>query len=172
MNTAIGILYAFEGLAAISAIAMLFTRNVLYGTLFLIVCLLALAGIYVMLSAEFIAATQILIYAGGILVLIIFGLMLTTKFSGKPLAVNNRYVFAGLLAGMFFLSLLTYLFSSTSFQYNPDSTHIVAYSTINQIGIVLLSDYVLPFEIAGIVLLVALIGAAVTASEFNSTKKQ
>ncbi|HPH47169.1 MAG TPA: NADH-quinone oxidoreductase subunit J, partial [Chryseolinea sp.] len=63
------IFYFLEAVAALSAISIIFIRNVFYGALLLITCLLALAGIYVLAFAEFIAVTQILIYAGGILVI-------------------------------------------------------------------------------------------------------
>src|SRR5436190_10076770 len=92
--------YSFEILAVLSAIGILFIRNVFYGALLLLVCLLSLAAIYVLAFAEFIAVSQILIYAGGILVLIIFGIMITSRISGKSLVVGNNNVFAGLLAGI------------------------------------------------------------------------
>jgi NADH-quinone oxidoreductase subunit J len=163
--------YAFEFLAAISAASILFVRNVFYGALLLIVCLLSIAGIYVISNAEFIAVTQILIYAGGVLVLIIFGIMLTTRISGKPLLVKNHNWFAGALVGLPILILLLTLFSETSFYTSNQSAIEQRYTSINQIGILLMTDYMFPFEIAGVLLLIALIGAAVTASSFNTTKK-
>lgn len=165
------IFYAFEVIAALSAVLILFTRNVFYGTLLLITCLLSIAGLYIFFNAEFLAVAQILIYAGGVLVLIIFGVMLTSKFSGKSLMVTNKHWVPGILVGTFFFGLLIKLFGDTSF--HVDST-VQAESTstsINQIGILLMSDYVLPFEVAGILLLVALIGSAVVVSSFNSIKK-
>jgi NADH-quinone oxidoreductase subunit J len=172
MNVNTILFYGFEVLAALSAIAILFIRNVFYGTLLLIVSLLSIAGIYIFLNAEFIAVTQILIYAGGILVLIIFGVMLTSKFSGKPLVVKNKHWLPGVVVGTFFFTLLTKLFSETHFYENAQPHSESTYTPINQIGILVMSDYVLPFEVAGILLLVALIGAAVIASSFNSIKKQ
>src|SRR6185503_18178603 len=127
--------YAFEFLAAVSAVAILFVKNVFYGALLLIICLLSLAGIYVISNAEFIAVTQILIYAGGVLVLIIFGVMLTTRISGKPLIVENHNWFAGSFVGLSFLLLLTKLFSETGF-YNSNGVSIEQqYTSINKIGI-------------------------------------
>ena len=162
--------YFFEAVAALSAIGLIFIRNVFYGALLLIICLLALAGIYVLAFAEFIAITQILVYAGGILVVIIFGIMLTTKISGKPLIVEHAYVFSGALAGILFFLLLSYFIMKESFL-NSDSTIAQSNLTgVNTIGIGLMSDFVLPFEVAGILLLVALIGAAVIASSTKSNK--
>ncbi|HEU5292027.1 MAG TPA: NADH-quinone oxidoreductase subunit J [Cyclobacteriaceae bacterium] len=165
------IFYAFEILAAISAVAILFVKNVFYGALLLIVCLLSIAGIYVISNAEFIAVTQILIYAGGVLVLIIFGVMLTTRISGKPLVVKNDHWLAGILVGLSFLTGLMVLFSSVSFYSNNQTPTDLHYTKLNKIGILLMTDYVFPFEVAGVLLLAALLGAAVVASSFNSTKK-
>ena len=172
MNANILIFYGFQVMAALSAIALLFIRNVFYGTLLLIVCLLSLAGVYIFLNAEFIAVTQILIYAGGILVLIIFGVMLTSKFSGKPLVVENKHWLPGIVVGAFFFGLLTKLFPESHFYTNDQLLRESTYTPINQIGILLMSDYVLPFEVAGLLLLIALISAAVIASSFNSDKKR
>jgi NADH-quinone oxidoreductase subunit J len=165
------IFYALEFLAAAAAIGILFTKNVFYGALLLIVCLLSIAGIYILTNAEFIAVTQILIYAGGVLVLIIFGVMLTSRISGKPLVVKNQNWFAGSLVGLSFLILLLKLFYETGFYNSNQVVKDSGYNTINQIGILMMTDYMLPFEVAGVLLLVALIGAAVVVSSFNSIKK-
>ncbi len=165
------IFYALGFLAAVSAVSILFTKNVFYGALLLIVCLLSVAAIYILANAEFIAVTQILIYAGGVLVLIIFGVMLTSKISGKPLMVKNQYWLAGSLVGLSSLTLLIKLFSETNFYNSNQIANESSYNAINQIGILLMTGYMLPFEVAGILLLVALIGAAVVASSFNSIKK-
>ena len=162
------VFYFFEFIAAGSAVALIFVRNVFYGALLLIACLLALATIYVLAFAEFIAVTQILVYAGGILVLILFGIMLTTKISGKPLIVEHQYIFSGVTIGIAFLSLLIYFFSQElSFVTHASQQRVVA--NVNSIGLAIMTDFVLPFEIAGILLLIALIGAAVTASTAKST---
>ncbi|HOX83760.1 MAG TPA: NADH-quinone oxidoreductase subunit J [Chryseolinea sp.] len=161
------IFYFLEAVAALSAISIIFIRNVFYGALLLITCLLALAGIYVLAFAEFIAVTQILIYAGGILVIIIFGIMLTSKISGKSLMVEHTNLFSGVLAGLTFLGLLLYFISSQKF--NPFSTaKPTPEKSIQAFGTGLMTDFILPFEIAGLLLLVALIGAAVVASSIKS----
>ena len=163
--------YVFEFVAAISALSILFVKNVFYGALLLILCLLSIAGIYVISNAEFIAVTQILIYAGGVLVLIIFGIMLTTRISGKPLMVKNHNWIAGIFAGLTFLVGLVALFSNTNFYSNNQTSPEQQYTTINQIGVLLMTDYMLPFEVAGLLLLIALVGAAIVASSFRSTEK-
>ena len=162
------IFYFFEVAAAVSAISLIFIRNVFYGALLLIGCLLALAGIYVLAFAEFIAVTQILVYAGGILVVILFGIMLTTKISGKPLVVEHNNKFSGALTGISFLVLIVYSLLKETFTVGPTPDGFGDFDQLQIIGIELMNDFVLPFEIAGILLLVALIGASVIASSANS----
>jgi len=162
--------YFFAAIAAISAVGLALSRNVFYGALLLIVCLLALAGIYVLAFAEFVAVTQILIYAGGILVVIIFGIMLTTKISEKPLTVEHGYLGSGLLAAISFFALIVLVLSRESFHHTSPAVD-TSLSSVNIIGVSLFSKYMLPFEIAGLLLLVALIGASVIASTVKSTKE-
>jgi NADH-quinone oxidoreductase subunit J len=172
MNIATIAFYGFEIIAAIAASAILFTKNVFYGALLLIVCLLSLAAIYILAFAEFVAVTQILIYAGGILVLIIFGVMLTSKISNKPLVVQNQYSVRGPIVGLSFFTMMCLLFSQSHYFKNTPIKAEEGYTAINQIGILLMSDYMLPFETVGMLLLIALLCAAVVASSFNSIKKQ
>jgi NADH:ubiquinone oxidoreductase subunit 6 (subunit J) len=165
-------LYVFEILAVLAAISIVFVKNVFHAAILLIICLLALAGIFVITNAEFIAVTQILIYAGGVLILIIFGVMLTSRMNGKPLTVGNQYLWSGALVALFFSILLIKLFSAQAF-YQPTSTPYPApQNPIHTMGITVMTDYALAFEIAGILLLIALVGAAVTVSSFTSAKKK
>lgn len=162
--------YFFEAVAALSAVGLALVRNVFYGALLLVACLLALAGIYVLAFAEFIAVTQILIYAGGILVVIIFGIMLTTKISDKPLVVEHSYILSGILAAAACFCLLVFVLSKESF------VSMTAYvsppvNSVKTIGVSLFSKYMLPFEVAGVLLLIALIGASVLASNIKSKKE-
>jgi NADH:ubiquinone oxidoreductase subunit 6 (subunit J) len=159
MSLTASLFYFFGMLAALSAFGVLLTKHVFYGALLTIVCLLALAGIYILLYAEFIAIAQILIYAGGILVVILFGIMLTSKISGKPLVVTHRNVFAGALAAVSLFIVLVVQFKNLSLPVGTPNPAGIA-----QIGENLMTTFVLPFEIAGILLLVALLGAAATAT--------
>ncbi|MEO5976992.1 MAG: NADH-quinone oxidoreductase subunit J [Chryseolinea sp.] len=161
MNIATFMFYFFVITAALTAILLLFTKNVLHGAFLLIITLLSLAGIYVLALAEFIAVAQILIYAGGILVVIIFAIMLTSKVSGKPLQLEHGNVINGMIVGGSFFLVLVFLISrEEGLKVIPQSR----LATINELGIALMTEYSLPFEVAGIVLLVSLIGASVFAS--------
>lgn len=164
MNIPLILFYLFALVAAVAATGILLIRNVFYGALMLLVCLLAVAAIYVLMLAEFVAVTQLLIYAGGVLVVILFGIMLTLKISGKPLIVKNSKWVPGFATGLSFLIVLVYFFaqeiSAETTTHKPDT----AYDNIQRVGIGLMSDFVVPFEVAGVLLLIALVGAAVMAS--------
>lgn len=162
------IFYFFVLTTATSAIGILLSKNVFKAALFLLTCLLSVAAIYVLSFAEFVAITQILIYAGGVLVVIIFGVMLTTKISGKPLRVTNAHIFSGLLAAStLFAILIIYIPADLVL---PAANRIDTTENIRNIGINFMTAFSLPFELAGILLLVALIGAAVISS-FAKSKK-
>jgi NADH-quinone oxidoreductase subunit J len=162
--SAINILFGFFILmAALGAVAILLSRNVFKSALYLLVTLLSVASLYVLSYAEFLAVAQILVYAGGITVIIIFGIMLTTRISGKPLVVRNSHVLSGALAAtMLFVLLIKYLpvFAPTG--------HNMAPQHIRETGLLIFTVYSLPFELAGLLLLIALIGAAVVTSQLKS----
>lgn len=170
MNTLSFMFYFFEAVAAMSAVGVAFVRNVFYGALLLIVCLLALAALYVLAFAEFVAVTQILIYAGGILVVILFGIMLTAKISDKPLVVEHVFTFSGILVALGFFVFMIIILSKESFLLPANAQTDLASNHTQSIGIALFTTYMMPFEIAGILLLLALVGAAVIASNPKRNK--
>ncbi len=159
------VLYIFMGTSIAAVLVMILNRNIFYGALALLICLISLAGIYALLQAEFLAITQLLIYAGGVLVLLIFGIMLTNKISGKPVLTDSHNWFSGIIISTSLLGVLLFSFQQNeimSAQSNLNTTR-----HINNIGIELMSTYAAPFELSGVLLLVCLIGAALTASSFK-----
>jgi NADH-quinone oxidoreductase subunit J len=152
--------YFFGFIVLASACIVVFSKNIMYSAFSLLFTFFGVAGLYVLLSADFLAITQILIYIGGILVLIIFGVLLTTKVSGVEIKtgimqVAPAAIFIAIIAGT-----LSGIFWTTNW-FITDSPNID--TTINQIGTVLLTGYLLPFEIVSVLLLIAIIGAALIA---------
>jgi len=140
-----------------TAIWVVLSPNLIHSAVSLLFTLFGVAGLYVFLYADFIAATQIIIYVGGILVLIIFGVMLTNNIADPKLTNKSQHQ---LLAGIFSFALLIML-SNIVFDTNWYVKElIIRDSTVNDIGMMLLSTYLLPFEVVSILLLAALIGAA------------
>jgi NADH:ubiquinone oxidoreductase subunit 6 (subunit J) len=161
--------YFFEVCAGAAAIAMIFSRNLFYAALLLLACLMSVAGLYVLAWAEFVAVTQILIYAGGVLVLILFGIMLTAKMGKHAMLVQHVNLFSGAIVAIGFIGLMVYALSG-QFKSSPQhETRLTQSDTIETIGGNLMTTFLLPFEIAGILLLVALVGAAVIASHKSGT---
>lgn len=163
MSTVTFLFFLFILLAALGAVAILLSRNVFKSAIYLLVTLLSIASLYALLYAELLAVAQILVYAGGITVVIIFGVMLTTRISGKPLVVTNTHLLSGGLAGIGLFALLISYLNTMPFQ---DTTLLP--ENISGIAFSIFSQYSLPFEVAGLMLLIALIGAAVITSHLKS----
>jgi NADH:ubiquinone oxidoreductase subunit 6 (subunit J) len=156
-----------------SAVFVAASKNLVRSVFMFFVTLLALAGLYVLALADFIAITQIVIYVGGILVLILFAFML----SGKDTLANlqqqqNRFISisklpALLVAVLFFIVMINILFNAdiNNLQWvkdavNEKNTFTPTDNTVNNIGINLMTTYLLPFEAISILLMMALVGAA------------
>jgi len=159
------VLYLLVGFSVASVLVILFNRNVFYSALALLGCLISLAGIYGLLSAEFLAITQLLIYAGGVLILMIFGIMLTNRISGKALESKSHNWMPGILLTGSLLVVLVAAFKNSIIPSQTSNLNTV--NPISQVGVELMSTYAAPFEVSGILLLVCLIGAAITASSFK-----
>jgi NAD(P)H-quinone oxidoreductase subunit 6 len=153
---------AFYGLAALvlgCAALVAFSRNMLHAALALLGTLAGVAGLYLHLGADFLGVTQLLIYVGGILVLVLFAVLLTTRI-GDVQASNTslgRWAAAPLVLAV--VAGLVWLVTGVAWPL----TEAVAAPTTARIGDAFLREYLLPFELASIVLLMALVGATVLA---------
>ncbi|MBA25456.1 MAG: NADH-quinone oxidoreductase subunit J [Candidatus Marinimicrobia bacterium] len=156
--TGINLIFWFIAiLTIVSGSIVVLSNNLIYSAVSLLFTLLGIAGLYVFLWADFIAITQILIYVGGILVLIIFGIMLTHRITDVTLSQSsNQQILGGGIVLVIFLGL-SYMILNTPWLEN---SAVEPQETIKQIGNLLMIDYLLPFEVASILLLAALIGAA------------
>lgn len=164
MSASLGIFYFLGIIAILSAMGILITKNVLHGAFLLIISFFCIAGIYVLANASFIGVTQLLIYVGGILVLMIFGVMLTNKLNGKALVTENHNKFIGPLIGTLFFLVLSYVLLLGNYSAMNEGA-IMPENNIAFIGIHLMSDYLVAFEVAAVLLLLALIGAAVMSEQ-------
>ncbi len=152
--------FVFAGiclLTIITAFGVVLSPNLIHSAVFLLFTLFGVAGLYVFLYADFIAATQVIIYVGGILVLIIFGVMLTNNIDDPKLSNQSQNQIVGAIFSFTMLVMLINIVFDTNWNVQE---LIYRESTVNEIGIMLLSKYLLPFEIVSILLLAALIGAA------------
>lgn len=161
-----GIAISFWILAAVviaSALAVVLLRNIFHAALFLVLCFFTIAGIFVILSADFLAAAQVLIYVGAIAVLIIFAIMLTRETQrGSP---SGRLRLPALMLGLLFLATMVFVVVSTDWQVIMEIPDQATTSAIAQALFSGEEGFVLPLEIAAALLLAAIIGAIVLVRE-------
>jgi NADH-quinone oxidoreductase subunit J len=157
----------FAVIGGLSAIAVVTARNVVHAALYLVVSLLSVAGVYLLLGAEFVAWVQILIYVGAIVILFLFGLMLTKAPIGRDTLDNQQrgigaLVGVGVFAGLVFLIQEAFpVQDAVAFETVQGSTDVV--------GQAIFRNYVLPFEAISFLLLAALIGAIVLARKDDAS---
>jgi NADH-quinone oxidoreductase subunit J len=143
-----------------AAALIIISRNLLHAVLFLILSFVGIAGLFITLSADFVAVVQVLIYAGAIAVLMIFAIMLT-PLSSRNNAENILQLPALLLAGLV-LAGLTFVVIETDWR---EASRGPFDTTATAIGEALLSPFVLPFEVASVLLVAAMVGAIVLVRE-------
>ncbi|WP_268122434.1 NADH-quinone oxidoreductase subunit J [Roseivirga pacifica] len=172
MSLPLIIFYFFGILSAAAAIYIALTKNIIYAAFSLILCFIGLAGVFVFLGAEFIAVTQILVYIGGILVLLIFGVMLTNRLKGEKLVSQSRQKLLGfLVSGMLFYVLLKGILAANFSALEWMSAESGSQTGLKTLGMNLMTEYVLAFELIGILLLIALIGAVYIAGNKRKEDK-
>jgi NADH-quinone oxidoreductase subunit J len=140
-----------------SAAVVVLSRSLIYSAFALLFTFFGVAIIYVLLSADFLAAAQVLIYVGGILVLLLFGVMLTHRLYNLDLKTETFQLIPGMIIA--FAVFVSLALAATRTEWNI-VTEKPAQPTTDTIGTLFMTDYLLPFEIASVLLLVALIGAA------------
>lgn len=152
-------------LAIASAIVTITNRHPIYSAMSLIVHFFTLAGIYLTLQSQFIAVLQILVYAGAIMVLVIFVLMLLNLSEEEKLKlkIQSRHSFGILFASILVIMLVSFI--STSYTALPKNTDVSALFSPRSLGYVLYTDHLVAFEVVGILLLAAIIGAIVMAKK-------
>ena len=159
--------YVFAGLAIACAISMVYHKNPLYSAISLIGVFISLSCIYVTLAAPFIAAVQILIYAGAIMVLVIFVILLLNLDDDRPLD-RLKYLY-GVGVGLGLILLVQTLFVFYAVARTPNQGIKVNESVGKTLGIgaAMYSEYLLPVEIVGVLLLMAIIGAVIMVRRLN-----
>lgn len=161
-STADVFFWVFAAVTIIPACVVVFSRNLLYSAFSLLFTLSGVAGLFALMGADFLAVTQVLVYVGGILVLILFGVMFTQKvYDLRAEAISFKRVRAIGLGVIVFASLVGVIRSVPW----PVATERAVQPTSAEIGNLLLSKYLLPFEAISVLLLVVLIGAVVVGKK-------
>ncbi|MCK6455506.1 MAG: NADH-quinone oxidoreductase subunit J [Phycisphaerae bacterium] len=153
--------YLFAGVALLSALGIVLCGNIVRSALCLLGTLGGVAGLYFLMFANLLAVIQLIVYAGGTLVLIIFGVMLTSKSPWVRFAARRGEIVASCaVVAALFVSLCKIL---TDVDWSAGATGSAQVVPVRDIGAVLLQDYLVPFEAASVLLLAVLIGAAYLA---------
>ena len=151
------IFYLFALLTIVSGFLVVSSKNIVHSAFYLIFTFFGVTGLYVLLGADFLAVVQIMVYIGGILVLLLFGVMLTHKITHVEIKSGSIKVIPAVIGVGIFAAVLISLMLSTHWKSIPGS---IPSTTIYGLGKILVTDYVLVFELLAILLLVAMIGAA------------
>ncbi len=150
-------MYFFGLLIFLSGLTLIFTENLIYAAFLLALCLLSIAGFYVIYNASFLAVIQILIYAGGILILIAFAIMLTNRSPDGKVIVGYHLLFFGSLVTLGMALLIYALMGSSTI--GPQEV-LQTTGQVKEIGLRFLTQYILAFELIAFLLLVVLVGAS------------
>ena len=152
----------------ISGGIVVFSRNVVHSAFALLFTFFGVAGIYVLLNADFLAVAQILIYVGGILILLLFGVMLTNKVVNVEIKTGTLQTLPASLLVAMLAGTLCGIYYITDWKIVHGVSNVK--TTTNTLGEMFMTRYVLPFEVASVILLVALVGAAFIARKDRKIK--
>ena len=157
--------YFLSGLAVSSGIVVITRKNPVHSALALIVTLLALAGLYLMLYAPFVAGVQIILYAGGIMVLFLFVIMLVNLERNQKEEQFNKQWLVGLIAAVALGALFVIVYVKGTALFPEHTLQIPEGEKTLSLAVLLYREYLFAFEIASLGLLVARIGAGVMAKK-------
>jgi NADH-quinone oxidoreductase subunit J len=160
--------YAIAAGIVLSALRVVTTRNVVHAALYLVAVLAGVGAQYVLLAAEFVAATQVLVYIGAIVVLFLFGIMLTRAQIGRAQDLTHRHWLSAAATALLLFAVMAYaLIDEFGWSRTPlPADTRIAYvhgSNTAAVSDSVFSQYLLPFEVISVVLLAALVGAIVLA---------
>ena len=151
--------YAIAVLSLVAAVGVVVSRNIVYSALLLLVALSGVAGVFVVLFAEFLALVQVLIYGGAIVIVILFAIMLTRVQDFRISGEHRQWPLAALLSiGLFVLMAVAFIGDSDLF-----NSSVRSGVDVETLGKVLFTQWAIPFEVASLVLLIALVGAIVVS---------
>ncbi len=153
--------YLFSSIIVLSSIAVISSRNPVHSVFFLILAFVNSAGIFVLAGAEFLAMILLIVYVGAVAVLFLFVVMMLNVGIDQIKVQAKKYMFSGFLVAFILLLELIFSFSNLDIFYQTAKNDMDNISNTHAIGKVLYTDYFLPFQISGCILLVAMLGAII-----------
>lgn len=152
--------YVLAALCLIAAAGVIFNKNLVHSALCLALAFIAIAGLYVLLQADFLAAAQVLVYNGAVAVMITIGVMLTQRGDIKESSLSNKLVIPSAVVTLAMLAVFGWAILSTPWGISSEKP---LETTVASLAKLLFGKYVVPFEVAALLLLVAMIGAITLA---------
>ena len=140
-----------------SALSVVLSKNLFHSVLWLALGLVSTAGVFLLLDAEFLASVQVLLYAGGVITVVVFAIVVTERLIGETLAQTSRHVVAGVVVAGGILVLLLRALSQAHLDLPRPPLGV---DLTRELGTALLTQFVLPFELLGVLLLVGLLAAS------------
>ncbi|MGG9971456.1 NADH-quinone oxidoreductase subunit J family protein [Ferruginibacter sp. SUN002] len=161
------ILFWFLSVLALgSAIMVVASKSPVHSILFLIITFFAISGHYILLNAQFLAIVNIIVYAGAIMVLFLFVVMLMNLNADSEPPQKNKYLlYGGTIAGCSLLLVLVAALKQSAISYQPTQLQYGNSGLIAHLGQALFTDYVFPFEISSVLFLSAMIGAVIISKK-------
>ena len=153
--------FLFSTITVISSIAVISSRNPVHSVFFLILAFVNSAGIFVLAGAEFLAMILLIVYVGAVAVLFLFVVMMLNVGIENIKTQAKKYIFSGFLVASILLLELIFSFSNLDIIFNNSSSNTLNISNSHALGEILYTDYFLPFQISGCILLVAMLGAII-----------
>jgi NADH-quinone oxidoreductase subunit J len=164
MTLTVPVFYGLCLVAVISALLVITRRNPVHSAIYLIITLLSVALVYLQLQAEFLAAVQIILYIGGIMVLFLFVIMLVRlDVTTRQVPFNQQWLLGAVASAILLAELAAVIYLGRGTAPLPTATPETLQPNTEQIGQALFQRYMLPFEIASLLLLVAMVGAVLMA---------
>ncbi|MBI5625867.1 MAG: NADH-quinone oxidoreductase subunit J [Nitrosomonadales bacterium] len=174
MNFETILFYVFAALTVFAALRVITARNPVHAVLFLVLAFISSSGIWILLEAEFLAISLVLVYVGAVMVLFLFVVMMLDINMVRLREGLMRWLpFGAVLAGLMAFEMAWVLSSSRTFAGKAAIKHGANYSNTKELGRLIYTDYVFPFEIAAVILLVAMVAAiALTSRRRKDAKSQ
>ena len=154
--------YLLATVVSVSALGIVVSRDIVRTAVLLLFALSGVAGLFFLLNAEFLAAVQLVVYVGGTLILILFGVMLTSKAPSANFNATPVQMVVGIAAGALLLALISFSVGRLYAGSSP-APAITQNDPMGALGIALMGPYLLPFELSSMLLLAVMIGAAFLA---------
>jgi NADH-quinone oxidoreductase subunit J len=145
-----------------SALAVVFSKDIVHSAFFLIASFFGVAGVYLLIQANFLAAVQVLVYGGAIAIILVFGVMLTQREDMSRTNLFSKLRVPTLFLSILLLGIIGLAFNRTDWLIGSNTASV---STVDKISTVMLTNYMIPFEVVAVLLLVAMVGAILLAKK-------